>query len=34
VSAALQMYAALAMSASTGAARDISVLARLAPETK
>ena len=33
VSAALQMYAALATSASTGAARDISVLSRLvAPE--
>jgi dihydroxy-acid dehydratase len=29
VSAALQMYAALATSASTGAARDISALARL-----
>jgi dihydroxy-acid dehydratase len=34
VSAALQVYAALAMSASTGAARDISALARLAPETQ
>src|ERR1700722_580798 len=33
VSAALQVYAALATSASTGASRDISVLARLAPET-
>jgi dihydroxy-acid dehydratase len=33
VSAALQVYAALATSASTGAARDISALARLAPET-
>jgi dihydroxy-acid dehydratase len=33
VSAALQVYAALATSASTGAARDISVLARVAPET-
>jgi dihydroxy-acid dehydratase len=33
VSAALQVYAALATSASTGAARDISGLARLAPET-
>jgi len=33
VSAALQMYAALATSAATGAARDISALARLAPET-
>jgi dihydroxy-acid dehydratase len=32
VSAALQVYAALATSASTGAARDISALARLAPE--
>jgi dihydroxy-acid dehydratase len=32
VSAALQVYAALAMSASTGAARDISALAKLAPE--
>lgn len=33
VSAALQVYAALATSASTGAARDVSVLARLASET-
>jgi dihydroxy-acid dehydratase len=33
VSAALQVYAALATSASTGAARDISALARLATET-
>ena len=33
VSAALQVYAALAMSASTGASRDISALARLAAET-
>jgi dihydroxy-acid dehydratase len=33
VSAALQVYAALATSASTGAARDIVALARLAPET-
>jgi dihydroxy-acid dehydratase len=33
VSAALQVYAALATSASTGASRDISVLAKLAPET-
>ncbi len=33
VSAALQVYAALATSASTGAARDISALAKLAPET-
>jgi dihydroxy-acid dehydratase len=33
VSAALQVYAALATSASTGAARDISALARLAAET-
>jgi dihydroxy-acid dehydratase len=33
VSAALQVYAALATSASTGASRDISTLARLAPET-
>ena len=33
VSAALQIYAALATSASTGASRDISALARLAPET-
>jgi dihydroxy-acid dehydratase len=33
VSAALQVYAALATSASTGAARDISALARVAPET-
>ena len=33
VSAALQVYAALATSASTGAARDISALARLAQET-
>ncbi|MGH3248058.1 MAG: dihydroxy-acid dehydratase [Trebonia sp.] len=32
VSAALQVYAALATSASTGASRDISGLARLAPE--
>jgi dihydroxy-acid dehydratase len=32
VSAALQVYAALATSASTGAARDISVLSKLAPE--
>jgi dihydroxy-acid dehydratase len=32
VSAALQVYAALATSASTGAARDISGLAKLAPE--
>jgi dihydroxy-acid dehydratase len=32
VSAALQVYAALATSASTGAARDISALAKLAPE--
>jgi dihydroxy-acid dehydratase len=32
VSAALQVYAALATSASTGAARDISALARLAPD--
>ncbi len=34
VSAALQVYAALATSASTGAARDISALARLAPEAQ
>jgi len=34
VSAALQVYAALATSASTGAARDISALARLAPESE
>jgi dihydroxy-acid dehydratase len=34
VSAALQVYAALATSASTGASRDVSALARLAPETK
>jgi dihydroxy-acid dehydratase len=33
VSAALQVYAALATSASTGASRDISALARLAQET-
>jgi dihydroxy-acid dehydratase len=33
VSAALQVYAALATSASTGAARDISALAKIAPET-
>jgi dihydroxy-acid dehydratase len=33
VSAALQVYAALATSASTGAARDVSALAQLAPET-
>jgi dihydroxy-acid dehydratase len=33
VSAALQVYAALATSASTGAARDISALGRLAAET-
>jgi dihydroxy-acid dehydratase len=33
VSAALQVYAALATSASTGASRDVSVLSRLAPET-
>jgi dihydroxy-acid dehydratase len=33
VSAALQVYAALATSASTGAARDISALARLASQT-
>jgi dihydroxy-acid dehydratase len=33
VSAALQVYAALATSASTGAARDISVLAGVAPDT-
>lgn len=33
VSAALQVYAALATSASTGAARDIAALARLATET-
>ena len=33
VSPALQVYAALATSASTGAARDVSVLARLATET-
>jgi dihydroxy-acid dehydratase len=33
VSAALQVYAALATSASTGAARDVSGLAKLAPET-
>jgi dihydroxy-acid dehydratase len=32
VSAALQVYAALATSASTGASRDISALAKLAPE--
>jgi len=32
VSAALQVYAALATSASTGASRDISTLARLTPE--
>jgi dihydroxy-acid dehydratase len=32
VSAALQVYAALATSASTGAARDISALSKLAPE--
>ena len=32
VSAALQVYAALATSASTGAARDVSILARLASE--
>jgi len=34
VSAALQVYAALATSAATGAARDVSALAKLAPETK
>jgi dihydroxy-acid dehydratase len=34
VSAALQVYAALATSASTGAARDVSGLARLAPEPR
>jgi dihydroxy-acid dehydratase len=34
VSAALQVYAALATSASTGASRDITALSRLAPETK
>ena len=34
VSAALQVYAALATSASTGASRDISALARLAPEAQ
>jgi dihydroxy-acid dehydratase len=33
VSAALQVYAALATSASTGAARDIAALAKVAPET-
>jgi dihydroxy-acid dehydratase len=33
VSAALQVYAALATSAATGAARDITALARLAHET-
>ncbi|HXT93199.1 MAG TPA: dihydroxy-acid dehydratase [Trebonia sp.] len=33
VSAALQVYAALATSASTGASRDVSALARLASET-
>jgi dihydroxy-acid dehydratase len=33
VSAALQVYAALATSASTGASRDISVLAKFTPET-
>jgi dihydroxy-acid dehydratase len=33
VSAALQVYAALTTSASTGASRDISALARLAPDT-
>jgi dihydroxy-acid dehydratase len=33
VSPALQVYAALATSASTGASRDVSALARLAPET-
>jgi dihydroxy-acid dehydratase len=33
VSAALQVYAALATSAATGAARDVSVLARLTAET-
>jgi dihydroxy-acid dehydratase len=33
VSAALQVYAALATSASTGAARDIAALAKIAPET-
>jgi dihydroxy-acid dehydratase len=34
VSAALQVYAALATSAATGAARDVSALARVAPETQ
>lgn len=34
VSAALQVYAALATSASTGAARDITALARVAPDAK
>jgi len=34
VSAALQVYAALATSASTGASRDISALARIAQETR
>jgi len=34
VSAALQVYAALATSASTGASRDITALARLEPQTK
>jgi dihydroxy-acid dehydratase len=34
VSPALQMYAALATSASTGAARDISVLAKIAPDNR
>ncbi len=34
VSPALQMYAALATSASTGAARDISVLAKIAPDAQ
>jgi dihydroxy-acid dehydratase len=34
VSAALQVYAALATSASTGASRDVSALAKLAPEAR
>jgi dihydroxy-acid dehydratase len=33
VSAALQVYAALATSAATGASRDVSALAKIAPET-
>jgi hypothetical protein len=34
VSAALQVYAALATSASTGASRDVSALAKITPETR